>query len=92
MTLDEIKRLERLSALSSSEEDLASLVSDFEKIAGFVEQVRNADVGDADCGSRVLTIDDLRDDVVETSFDQQDILMNAPQKNDEAFIVPKVVE
>ncbi len=92
ITLDEIKRLERLSALSSGDEKLATMVSDFEKIAGFVEQVRNADIDDAIDSGRVLTIGELREDVVEPSFDARDILMNAPQKNDEAFIVPKVVE
>lgn len=92
ITLEEIKKLEKLSALSSSEEKLQSLVKDFEQIADFVEQVKNVDIEELNSYSRVLSIDELRTDKVEESFSQDEILMNAPERNEEAFIVPKVVE
>lgn len=92
ITLDEIKRLEKLSALSSSEEKLKTLIKDFEQIAEFVEQVKNVNIEELESNNRILSIDELRDDVVEKSLDQKTILMNAPEKNEEAFIVPKVVD
>lgn len=92
ITLDEIKKLERLSALSSSEEKLKSLVKDFEQIADFVEQVKNVDVDKLNSYSRVLSIDELREDEVVPSTDRARLLMNAPDKNGEAYIVPRVVE
>lgn len=92
ITLDEIKRLEKLSALSSSEEKLKTLIKDFEQIAEFVEQVKNVNIEELESNDRILSIDELRDDVVEKSLDQKTILMNAPEKNEEAFIVPKVVD
>lgn len=92
ITFEEIKRLEKLSALSSDEEKLKSLVKDFEQIAEFVEQVRMIDIEELDSCNRVLTINELREDNIEESFSQNEILMNAPEKNDEAFIVPRVVD
>jgi len=92
ITLDEIKRLEKLSALSSSEEKLKELVKDFEQIAEFVEQVRNVDIEELNSYNRVLNISELRDDVVQKSFDQDVILMNAPEKGEGAFVVPRVVD
>lgn len=92
ITLDEIKKLEKLSAFSSSEEKLNMLLEDFGNIVNYVEQVRNADIDELNSYNRVLSIDELREDKVEQSFSQSEILMNAPEKNDEAFIVPRVVE
>lgn len=92
ITFEEIKRLEKLSALSSDEEKLKSLVKDFEQIAEFVEQVRMIDIEELDSCNRVLTINELREDNIEESFSQNEILMNAPEKNDEVFIVPRVVD
>ena len=92
ITLDEIKRLEKLSALSSSEEKLKGLVKDFEQIAEFVEQVRNVDIEELNSYNRVLDISELRDDEVRTSFNRDVILMNAPEKGEGAFIVPRVVD
>lgn len=92
ITLEEIKRLEKLSALSSDEEKLKELVKDFEQIADFVEQVTNVDIEDNDSFGRVLEIDELRKDEIVPSFPQEEILANAPEKGEGAFIVPKVVD
>ena len=90
---EEIKRLEKLSALSSSEEKLKSLAEDFNKIAEFVEQVKNADIEQTDIGyQRVLKIDELRADEVVPSMPQSEIVSNAPEKEDGCFVVPKVME
>lgn len=92
ITIEEIKRLEKLSALSSSEEKLQSLKSDFEQIAEFVEQVTRADIEDIDIYDRLIDIQELREDEVVNSFSQEEILANAPEKGEGAFIVPKVVD
>lgn len=90
--LKEIKRLEKLSALSSSEEKLQSLVKDFEQISAFVDQVKNADIEELDSCERIIKVDELREDIVEKSFSQEEILANAPEKGEGAFVVPKVVD
>lgn len=92
ISLDEIKRLEKLSALSSDDEKLKKLVKDFEQIAEFVEQVSNTDIDEPDLYEKNLKIEQLRDDIVMPSFSQEEILANAPEKGEGAFIVPKVVD
>lgn len=92
ITFAEIKRLEKLSALSSSEEKLNSLASDFAEIANFVEQVKNFDIDEDVEYTRVLAINELRKDEVMPSMSQQEILANAPEQGEGAFIVPKVVD
>ena len=92
ITLDEIKRLEKLSALSSSEEKLKSLLKDFEQIAQFVEQVKEADIDQEMEYTRVLDISELRSDEIVPSMPQDEVLFNAPEKGEGAFVVPKVVD
>jgi len=92
ITLEEIKRLEKLSALSYDDEKLESFVKDFEQIAQFVEQVTNVDVEEANVYGRIVKIEQLRDDVVIPSYSQEQILANAPEKGEGAFVVPKVVD
>ena len=92
ITLDEIKRLEKLSAFSSSEEKLKGLMKDFQQIASFVEQVKDADIDLEIEQTRVLEIEELRPDEVKESMPQQEILANAPEQGEGAFVVPKVVD
>ena len=92
ITLEEIKRLEKLSALSYDDEKLESFVKDFEQIAQFVEQVTNVDIEEANVYGRIVKIEQLRDDVVIPSYSQEQILANAPEKGEGAFVVPKVVD
>lgn len=90
--LEEIERLARLSKLSFDKEKLNSFKHEFERITDFVEQVKSLDVVDCDNVDGVLNIDQLREDEIKPSMPVSEILSNAPEKDDGAFIVPKVVE
>lgn len=92
ITLKEIKRLQKLSALSSSDEKLESLVADFNQIANFVEQIKNANIEDLKVTTRTIEVEDLRSDEVKLSMPQEEVLANAPEKSEGAFVVPKVVD
>lgn len=92
ISLDEIKRLEKLSALRSDDEKLKSLAKDFEQIFEFVEQIKNADIDEKIEYSRVLDVSELRQDEIKPSMPQDEILANAPEQGEGAFIVPKVVD
>ena len=91
ITLDEIKYLEKLSALKSSDERLLSIAEDFNDIAEFVNQVKNADVSTELNFEPALSMSELREDVAKESISQDEVLMNAPEKSGGYFVVPKVV-
>lgn len=90
--LKEIERLAKLSKLSFDDKKLKSFKQEFEKIADFVEQVKSLNVEDDNNFDRVLVVSQLREDEVKPSMPVSEILSNAPEKDDSAFIVPKVVE
>ena len=91
ITLDEIKYLEKLSALKSSDERLLSIAEDFNEVAEFVNQIQKAEVT-TDLGYEpALALSELREDVAKESITQDEVLMNAPEKDNGYFVVPKVV-
>jgi len=92
ISLEEIKRLEKLTAIHSSDKDLQSMAKDFNQIAEFVEQIKNADIDDIEVTARILRVDELRKDEIKESLPQVEILANAPEQGEGAFVVPKVVE
>lgn len=92
ISLDEIKRLEKLSALRSSDEKLKGLAKDFAQIFEFVEQIKNAEIDEKMEYSKVLDVTELREDEIKPSMPQNEILANAPEQGEGAFVVPKVVD
>ena len=92
ITIDEIKRLGKLSALTFSDDKLEDFVAEFQNIANFVEQVKEADLTTEEKFNRILKINELREDKVEKSLSQEEVLSNAPEKGEGAFVVPKVVD
>lgn len=91
LTIKEIKKLQVLSALNETEQDLSKLVNDFDSITAFVKQVCDADIDDTEY-NKAVEIDDLREDVIMESMSIEDVLLNAPEKEGTSFAVPKVVE
>ena len=89
---EEIKKLVELSALEYADEDYDALAKDFSGIVAFVEQLVEADIPEQNPTARVVSVEELREDEVTESMPQAEILANAPEHNDVAFIVPKVVE
>ena len=87
-----IDYLEKLSYLSLGADEKKLLSEDLEAIInGFkrLEELDTANIPEPD-----QPFDDacvFREDIVQASFDRELILKNAPRRNDEMFVVPKVI-
>lgn len=89
----EIKRLVELSALSYDEDKLEALADAFSGIAGFVDEITSVDIPDmTDDMDNIKSIEELREDNPQKPLPREEVLYNAPVHNNEAFIVPKVVD
>ncbi|MCL1882047.1 MAG: Asp-tRNA(Asn)/Glu-tRNA(Gln) amidotransferase subunit GatC [Oscillospiraceae bacterium] len=88
-----VSYLEDLSCLALSEDEKATLQSDLEKILNHIQIIDKLDTEGVIPRSHPFdNVNAFREDVVVSSFDRELILKNAPEKNDEMFIVPKTVE
>jgi aspartyl-tRNA(Asn)/glutamyl-tRNA(Gln) amidotransferase subunit C len=95
MSVDEaqVKRIARLARLAVEPQDLPHLAGEINAILGFVEQLSKVDVSAVEAMTSVTPIAmKKRADIVNDGGDAERVLKNAPAREDDYFIVPKVVE
>ena len=95
MSIDknQVKKVAKLSRISLDDDKLESLSKDLASILNFVEQLNELDT------KKIEPLTSIVDKTLETRIDKindgkikDQILKNSPDKNEEFFTVPKVVE
>ena len=95
MLIDEklIKYLEDLSFITLSDEERGRICSDLESIIAGMELLSTLDTSSVKEQNLPLNLKTaLRKDEVMPSFPRGEILKNAPEADEETFIVPRAVE
>ena len=95
MSIDKIqvKKVAKLSRISLDDKKLESLSKDLVSILNFVEQLNKLDTKKTEPLTSIVdkTLESRNDKINDGKIKDQ-ILKNSPDKNEEFFIVPKVVE
>ena len=95
MSIDknQVKKVAKLSRISLDNNKLESLSKDLASILKFVEQLNELDTKKTEPLSSVVdkTLEP-RTDKINDGKKKNEILKNSPDKNEDFFIVPKVVE
>ncbi len=95
MSIDKatVARIARLARIHVPEEDQARLADELSNILGWVEQLAEVDTGGVEPMTSVveMTLPRRADEVTDGDC-ADDILANAPRRDDGFFVVPKVVE
>tara|TARA_B000000532_G_scaffold7244_1_gene5454 strand:- start:221 stop:508 length:288 start_codon:yes stop_codon:yes gene_type:complete len=95
MSIDknQVKKVAKLSRISLDDKKLESLSKDLVSILNFVEELNKLDTKKTDPLTSVIdkTLVTRKDEIIDGKIKDQ-ILKNSPDKNEEFFIVPKVVE
>ncbi len=95
MTIDNklIEYLEELSRLRLTEEEKEKAKADLSSIINYVDKLNELDTENTEAMSHPFDYtNNFRKDEAGSSFDRELILMNAPQKKNGCFRVPKTVE
>ena len=86
-------KLGKLARISISDDKLNNLSKDLNSILEFVDQLKEIKTDQVDPTSNSLYQKlEVRDDKVDTKNSAEDILKNAPEKEMDFFVVPKVIE
>ena len=86
-------KLGKLARISISEDKLINLSKDLNSILEFVDQLKEIRTDQVDPISNSLNQKlEVRDDKVENKNSTEDVLENAPEKEMNFFVVPKVIE
>lgn len=82
-----------LSRLKLSDEEKVQVQNDLGSIIDYIDLLNNVDTTDIEPMSHTFAIKNVfRKDEVQPSFDREELLKNAPKRDEESFIVPKTVE
>ncbi|MEX3009290.1 Asp-tRNA(Asn)/Glu-tRNA(Gln) amidotransferase subunit GatC [Hoeflea sp. TYP-13] len=88
-----VKRVAHLARIAVSDEEAARMEGELNTILGFVEQLNEVDVEGVEAMTSVMPMPmKKRDDVVNDGGKASDIVANAPESDENFFLVPKVVE
>ena len=86
-------KLGKLARISISDDKHNNLSKDLNSILEFVDQLKEIKTDQVDPTSNSLNQKlEVRDDKVDTKNSAEDILENAPEKEMDFFVVPKVIE
>ncbi len=95
MSIDknQVKKVAKLSRISLDGKKLETLSKDLDTILSFVEELNKLDTKKIEPLSSIVdkTLEPRKDKIDDGKIKDQ-ILKNSPDKNEEFFIVPKVVE
>jgi aspartyl-tRNA(Asn)/glutamyl-tRNA(Gln) amidotransferase subunit C len=95
MSLDEatVARIARLARIDVPQAELAPLAGELSHILGWIEQLAEVDTADVAPMTSVVAMRlAWRDDRVTDGGKAEEILANAPARQDDYFVVPRVVE
>tara|TARA_A100001011_G_scaffold304639_1_gene319023 strand:+ start:274 stop:561 length:288 start_codon:yes stop_codon:yes gene_type:complete len=90
---DKIKNVSKLARISVNDKKIVSLTNDLSSIFNFIEQLNELNTENVEPLSSILN-EPLRSrkDKINDGKIRKKILENSPQKNEEFFVVPKVIE
>jgi len=88
-----VRRIAKLARIALPEERVESMMGELNNILSWVEQLQEVDIEGVEPMTSVVAQKlKMRDDVVTAGGDATAIVANAPQSEDNFFVVPKVVE
>ena len=92
ITKKEVEHVAKLARLALKDEEAEQLTRQLSDILTYVEKLNELDTKDVEPTSHVLPVRNvLREDEVSGSIDRGKALVNAPDRTEEFFRVPKVI-
>ena len=93
ITEKEVKNTAELARLEFSEQELDLFTDQLGSILGYINNLNELNTNDIEPTSHAIEVNiPLREDAVDQKITTEQVTMNAPQSEDDFFIVPKVIE
>jgi len=90
---EEVRKVAELALLEIKEDQIDKFARQFNEILDYMEQINELDLSDCEAEFHVTELKNVfREDRVKGSVDRELILKNAPEEDEGAFKVPKVIE
>lgn len=91
ITVKDVEHVANLARLELDEDEKLRLVKQMGDILNYVEQMNEVDTTGVEPMSHAIVITNvMRDDVVVSEISKEELMKNAPEKEDGFFKVPKI--
>ncbi len=93
ITRDEVEHAAKLARLAITESEKETYSQQLSNILTYIEKLKELDTSKVEPTSHVLPMKNVfREDEVRLSLSREEILKNAPDRTEEFFRVPKIIE
>ena len=88
-----IEQLAQLARLSVSEDDKELFAHQIDNILTYMDKLNELDTCSIEPTSHIISLSNVvREDLPKDSLDREDALMNAPDRTEKFYRVPKIIE
>jgi aspartyl-tRNA(Asn)/glutamyl-tRNA(Gln) amidotransferase subunit C len=94
MSLSEhdVRHVAMLARLALTDDEVEAMRTDLNSILGHIDEIQRLDLGDVEPMAHAIKVVNVtRPDVVRPSFAQSVAVMNAPQAEHGAFVIPQII-
>lgn len=89
---EQIKHIADLANLTISDDELEKYTQEMSSIVGFANELNELDTENVEITTSILgEYNIFREDELKESFDNSELLKNAPESQDGMFKIPKVI-
>jgi len=93
ITKEQVEHVAKLARLAITEEETERYSQQLSNILTYIEKLKELDTSKVEPTSHVLPMKNIfREDEVEPSLPREEVLKNAPDRTEEFFRVPKIIE
>jgi aspartyl-tRNA(Asn)/glutamyl-tRNA(Gln) amidotransferase subunit C len=93
ITREQVEHVANLARLNLTEEEKEQMTTDLEAIIDFADKINGFEIDDTNPTAHIIPINNVfRKDEVKPSYNRDELLKNAPNKEDGCFSVPRIVE
>ena len=88
------EKIAKLAKIKLSEEDIDEYSKDLSKILTWIDKLKEVDVSETEPVTSVnnTKLQERKDELLLQLMDKKNLLSNAPEKNEDYFKVPKVID
>ncbi len=88
----EVRHVALLARLALSDDEVATLAGELNSILGHIDAIQRLDLDDVEpTAHAVPVVNEAREDVVRAGLPRELALLNAPEAQDGAFVIPQIV-
>jgi len=93
LSVEDVKYVAALSKLTLTDEEIESMRTDLSNIIQSVEKLNQVDTSSVPPTTSILPIENaFREDEVIPSLPTEKLLQNAPRRDEEYILVPRIIE